>query len=139
MALKTYQGSCHCGRVRFEARIDLSQGTNRCNCSLCSKARSWFVTVKPEDLTLLAGAKHQTVYEWLPPGKPGSTLHFQFCKTCGVRSFGPGGVDAKKPDFYFINVAALDGVDADELAASLHYLDGRNDRYDQAPADTRLL
>jgi hypothetical protein len=137
--MKTYAGSCHCGAVRFEADIDLSAGVCKCNCSLCTKARSWFAIVPSDRVHLLAGADAQTEYQWLPPGKDRSFLHFRFCKTCGVRTVGVGGDDAHGK-FCFINVAALDGVDPNELAsAPVKYADGRNDRFQQAPADTRLL
>jgi hypothetical protein len=138
MVLKTYSGSCHCGAVRFEADIDLAQGTNRCNCSICSKARSWFALVSPDRFRQLNGAEAQTEYRWTPAGQPASNLHYRFCKTCGVRTVGRGHWPDGGP-FYFIAVAALDGADADELAESIRYVDGQHNRFDRPPDDIRLM
>lgn len=139
MSLKIYSGSCHCGAVRFETEIDLSQGTYRCNCSLCAKARAWFTLVSPDRFRLISGDDAQAEYAWSPPGRPGPNLHYRFCKHCGIRTAGRGDQGPQGGPFYFIALASLDNIDADELAASIRYVDGRHDRFDQPPADVRLM
>lgn len=140
MALKTYSGSCHCGAVRFQADIDLTAGSNRCNCSICTKARAWFVLVPPERFRLINGADAQREYHWTPPGRDGSNLHYYFCATCGIRTPGRGEHGPKGGPFYFVAVASLDDADPEELAAGkIRYVDGRHDLYDRAPADTHLM
>ena len=131
---KTYQGSCHCRRVRFEADIDLAQGTFKCNCSICTKVRNWLAAVPQSDFRLLAGASELTEYQFHT-----RRLHHFFCRHCGVRPFGWGDTpDISK--FYAINVACLDDVDLNELLnAPVQYVDGRNERWDQVPAETRHL
>jgi hypothetical protein len=140
VTLKTYSGSCHCGAVRFEADVDLAQGTIKCNCSTCVKARSWLVVASPHRFRLIAGAESQAVYQWTPPGRAEPNFQYHFCKNCGIRTPSRGVAEALGGVFHAVQITLLDDVDPDELAkAPIQYVDGRNDHFDRPPADTRLL
>jgi hypothetical protein len=140
MSLKMHTGSCHCGAVRFEAEVDLAQGTVKCNCTSCTKARSWLVFTPADRFRLVAGAESQANYQWVPPGRSASTVEFHFCKVCGIRTPALGEVEALGGTVYAIQVSLLDDVDPEELAAApLQFLDGRHDRFDRQPSDLRFL
>jgi hypothetical protein len=132
---RTYKGSCHCGAVRFETDLDLSAGTGKCNCSICTKRRSWAAQVKPEDFRLISGADNLTDYQF-------GTMsgHHRFCKTCGVGAFGDGYIEQIGGAYYSISLACLDDLDPTDLAeAPVKYADGRNNNWWNTPKETRHL
>lgn len=135
MTLKTYQGSCHCKAIRFEAEIDLAAGTGKCNCTFCTKNRTWNTLVKPEGFRLIAGEDDLSDYQF--GGKHG---HHLFCRHCGIRSFGRGHLEMLGGDFVSVSIACLDLDDPTEVAeAPVTYADGRHDAWWNVPAETRHL
>jgi hypothetical protein len=132
---RTYHGSCHCGRVRFEADIDLEAGTGRCNCSICAKQRAWNVTIKPQDFRLISGNDDLSDYQF--GSKQG---HHRFCRTCGLHPFGDGDVKEIGGAFVSVNVACLDDISPEQLGQlPIRYVDGRNDNWFAAPKVTSYL
>jgi hypothetical protein len=133
--LKTYHGSCHCGAVRFEADFDLAQGTNKCNCSICTKTRNWNIIIKPDAVRVISGEDALTDYRF--GTKQGSHL---FCKHCGVRTFERGHLKEIGGDYVSIKLASLDGIDPAELVdAPVRHANGRENKWWESPAETRHL
>jgi hypothetical protein len=136
-AAKTYHGSCHCGAVRFTCKIDLSAGTSKCNCSICTKARFWKAVIKADAFELIKGEDALTDYQF--DGGTGAGIHHLFCSRCGVKPFGRGHLE-ELGDFYAVNVACLDDATDQELAgAPVSYQDGRHNNWRSPPAETRHL
>ena len=105
---KTYTGGCHCGDVRYEVTIPLSE-VLECNCSICSKTGSLLAAAPADRFRLLTDADRLTEYQF---GK--KRIHHFFCSRCGIRSFSRGtGPDGK--EMAAINVRCLDGVDLSAL------------------------
>ncbi|TSD59682.1 GFA family protein [Variovorax sp. KBS0712] len=132
---KTYHGSCHCGKVRFQALIDLAAGTGKCNCSICMKSRGWGAIVKPDDFTLLSGENDLSSYQF------GSfSAEHLFCRHCGVKSFGRGNVPEIGGAYVSVNVSCLDDATLEELStAPVRYMDGRHNNWFEVPAEVRYL
>ena len=132
MTTKTYRGSCHCGAVRFEADIDLAAGVSKCNCSFCTKIRSWGALVKPEAFRLLAGEPDLTDYRF-------GTMqgHHVFCSHCGIHAFSRGDIPEIGGAFVSVQLASLDDLAPAELiAAPLHISNGRDNDWMNPPAET---
>jgi hypothetical protein len=132
---RTYQGSCHCGAVRFACEIDLAAGTSRCNCSICSKTRFWKAVIPARGFRLMQGEEELAEY-WFGA----RTVGHRFCRRCGIEPFGR--LDRPEPGggLYAINVACLEGVAPEELAAlPVRFEDGRHDAWERPPAVTGCL
>jgi len=124
--LQTYLGSCHCGAVRFEAELDLSQPSYRCNCSICRRTRFWAAVASPAQFRLLAGEAELSRYTFNTHNN-----HHYFCRHCGVRPYGVGN-DTPIGPMIGVNVGCLDISDEEMARIPVTRIDGRNDRM-QAP------
>jgi hypothetical protein len=135
--LKTYKGSCHCGAVRFEADVDISAGTGKCNCTYCAKVRLWSVNATLDTFRLVAGESDLIDYR----GGKNEVAHHPFCRHCGIHAFDRVDTPNMTGQTYFnVSIACLDGVDVDELMAALvRYYNGLHDKWDQMPPEVRHL
>ncbi len=104
--MKTMQGGCHCGRVRFKVTAELDRVTY-CNCSMCGKKGFLHLIVPPEQFELLSGGDNLTTYQFNT-----RTAKHTFCKTCGIHAFY---VPRSDPDKIDVNVRCIDDIDLSSL------------------------
>jgi hypothetical protein len=114
---KTYEGGCHCGKVRYKVTTDLAKVIS-CNCSICAKKGHLLTFAMPEQFEQVSGRDAVTDYQFNR-----HIIHHLFCSTCGISSYGWGTApDGKK--MFSINVRCLDGVDLTSLEVTP--FDGKN-------------
>lgn len=118
MSEQTYVGGCHCGKVRYEVRLNLAEPALTCNCSMCGRSGTMLRFVPADAFKLLSGADSLTDYRFNK-----MVINHQFCSVCGIKSFAsgvaPGGVETRA-----INVRCLDDVDV--AAIPVKAVDGKS-------------
>jgi len=116
MNMQTIKGSCHCGRVQFEATVPREVVVQECNCSICSKSGYLHLIVPKTRFKLLQGEDHLSTYTF----DTHEAKHL-FCKTCGIKSFY---IPRSNPDGYSINLRCVDQSLFDKITIEL--FDGKN-------------
>ena len=81
---KTYKGGCHCGKVSYDATVDLSQ-VIECNCSHCRRKGFLLTFVPAGQFTLESGEGALTDYLFHK-----HAISHRFCATCGAQPFAEG-------------------------------------------------
>jgi hypothetical protein len=122
---ETYEGGCHCGRVRFRVRAVLAE-LLECNCSICIKKGILHLIVPPQQFQLLQGEEDLATYQFNT-----NTAKHTFCRHCGIHAFY---VPRSDPDKISINARCLEGIDPSALKPTT-FFDGRN--WEQAQAARR--
>jgi hypothetical protein len=112
-----YEGSCHCGAVKFEAEGEIGP-VIECNCSYCSRKGLLLWFVPRAQMTLRSGADRLSLYKFNK-----HRIDHQFCSTCGCQAFSYG-TDPAGNEIAAINVRCVENVDLGTLQR--HAYDGKS-------------
>lgn len=115
---KTRAGGCHCGKVRFEVTVDLTEPAITCNCSMCGRSGTMLRFVPAAQFKLLSGIEVLTDYRF-----NSKVINHVFCSVCGIKAFASGtGQDGAETRA--INVRCLDDIDVQALP--IRHVDGKS-------------
>ncbi|MEM7610202.1 MAG: GFA family protein [Pseudomonadota bacterium] len=112
----TVTGGCHCGDVRYHARLDVPVQAHACNCSVCQATGFVGVIIPAADFTLDTSREALSEYRF----NTGVARHW-FCARCGVKSFYR---PRSNPDGISLNLHCL-ALAADTDVEIIEF-DGRN-------------
>lgn len=115
--LSIYDGSCHCGKVRFRVTTEISH-VRECNYSICFMRGTLNIRVEENQLEISTPLKTMNLHQW---GR--KTAKDYFCTECGILTFRrPGAltddeIKAGRTPFFgwAVNARCLKGVDINKL------------------------
>ena len=109
------EGGCHCGAVRFVARLPQPPvPALDCTCSVCSMTGFLHLIVPHADFELVSGREALSSYRF-----GSGTAEHLFCSVCGVKSFYQ---PRSHPAGWSINAHCLD----QPVALLVEKFDGRD-------------
>ena len=112
----SFEGSCHCGAVKFEVQAPIPSNAISCNCSHCRRKGFLLAFFPVEQFTLLQGDDSLRSYRFNT-----HKINHRFCQTCGTEAFAEGA----NPDgsaVRAVNLRCVPSIDLDAL--SLQRYDG---------------
>ena len=112
---RSYQGGCHCGRVRFELQASIDHLVY-CNCSICRIRGATWHGAKESELRIVAGEDELVLYQF----GTGAAKHY-FCRHCGIHTIARPRLD---PSIWVVNALCIDDLDASTLP--VHQFNGAN-------------
>jgi hypothetical protein len=103
---RIYEGSCHCGRIRFKVQAHVTTALD-CDCSYCRRVGALWLEVPEPDLQVLAGGEHLSLYQFGT-----RTAQHYFCRHCGIAPFSRPRTD---PSRWAVNLRCLEDLDLSRL------------------------
>ena len=140
-APKTYTGGCHCGFLRYSFSWNPALSATvfgKCNCTSCLSRGILILDIEPPSSFTLKSPTSLSDPQLGKYSPLGGSLHFHFCKNCGVNCFYQGGFEgeAEGIEYVRINVLSLDpGQGIDFTRFKIEYWDGKNDNWEAGPKD----
>jgi hypothetical protein len=113
----TYQGSCHCGRIAFQAEGTIGQALS-CNCSICLRKGSLLWFIPRDQLHLTSPEDAASTYTFNK-----HVIQHRFCPVCGISPYCEA-VDAEGKHMVAINLRCLENIDL--AAIPVQAFDGRS-------------
>ncbi len=114
-----YEGSCHCGAIKFSYDGEEITKGLRCTCSICSRKGTMMSpeAIRMENLNVEAKDEDVGLYQF------GSKIakHY-FCKNCGIYTHNEM---LRKPGHMRVNLGCIEGLYALQLEAMV--FDGKNE------------
>lgn len=113
-----YQGSCHCGAVRFTFEGEPVTKGLRCNCSLCSRKGAMMTpyAIALDLFSIQAEEGALGLYQF-----GAKTAKHYFCTRCGIYPFHE---TARMPGHFRVNLGCIEGIDTFSLEADV--FDGKH-------------
>ena len=106
-----FNGSCHCGSIRFSYQAEPVTRGLRCNCSICSRKGAMMSAdvIAADKIKIDAQDGMLGLYQF-----GAKTARHYFCKQCGIYTFHE---TARMPGHLRVNLGCVDGVDTFQLEA----------------------